>query len=1066
MPINSRKSLKILISAGLTVAAMGISYSSYLSTPDPVQQVIKSTSSPKAAIEAKRGRSEYFFNMLRDPATNSIPAGIRRRELAFARALPQRMVSGKILGTTNGDAFSWSEVGPNDVGGRTRALAMDVTNSSTVLAGGVSGGVWKSTDGGQTWSLKTAMNVPLSVTWIAQDTRSGQNNTWYYTTGEFSGNSTTDQGNTATFFGAGIYKSTDNGETWLFLSSTLDDDALTFSNQFDFLSKILVDPTNGNLYVTTNGFGILRSTNGGAGFSRILGDAGEQVWSDIAVSSDGKLLATLGENVFNGPSTTPGVYRSTDSGDNWTAITPVAFPATHDRSVLAMAPSDADVAYLLTFDNTKTSGREGIHLFKITSITNGTFSNRTANIPDFGDPVGMMDTQNGYDMVLAVKPDDADFVVIGGTNLFRSTDGFSTTNNNVPQTWIGGYATSNDISQYANQHPDQHVAFFDPNNVSILWSGHDGGISKAIDVTASPMVWESMNNSYNVTQFYHVSIPADAGNTKILGGTQDNGSPQFDWNAPNSGSEDITTGDGAFSYMGAQFVYASSQQGVVSRYSLSGSFLSELTPTGASGQLFIHPWSVDPSDETIMYYPVGEVIRRNTSINSAVNGNGWTALPSVAGPPGTNVTALTVSLANPQHRLYFAASGANSPSIFRLDDSHTATSGAVDISIPGLSNDPQSNGPYVHGIAVNPDNGNEILVIMSNYNIIGLYHSSDGGANYTAVEGNLEGSSDGPSLRSAAILPIGATTNYLVATSVGLFSTTTLNGSSTTWTQEAADKTGNVVVSSLAARTSDNTVAAATHGRGIFIGTALATTQTAGSDNAIMTFTGDDGSQTRLEFTSGAIAGNSVTYTNHGTSLPAVLPGEAPPSIPVLYVSLDSTIPDTTVFEADVQVTYTQAHLDSAGVTDPTSLKLFRYNDGDSTWTQLTTTVDAVAKTATATTNAFSTWALASAIPTAIVESPSTTPPAFSLNQNYPNPFNPTTTIRYSVARTGHVELTIYNLLGQEINRLVEGVLPAGNHTVIWNGRNLAGETVSSGIYIYRLTAGTTQHSRRMTLLK
>ncbi|SVC07575.1 uncharacterized protein METZ01_LOCUS260429, partial [marine metagenome] len=111
---------------------------------------VKSSSSPKASVEAKKGRAEYFFNMLRDPATNRIPEGIRQRELAFARTLAQRPVLSKALGTANGIAFDWKEVGPTDVGGRTRALAIDHTNSNTIIAGGISGGIWKSTDGGQT----------------------------------------------------------------------------------------------------------------------------------------------------------------------------------------------------------------------------------------------------------------------------------------------------------------------------------------------------------------------------------------------------------------------------------------------------------------------------------------------------------------------------------------------------------------------------------------------------------------------------------------------------------------------------------------------------------------------------------------------------------------------------------------------------------------------------------------------------------------------------------------------------------------------------------------------------
>ena len=103
---------------------------------------IRSTSSPRASIESKKARADYFFRMLRDPATNRIPANIRQRELAYARTLPRhgagpRLVLNKTTGqlqTVTG--FTWREVGPTDVGGRTRALAVSKADSSIILAGG------------------------------------------------------------------------------------------------------------------------------------------------------------------------------------------------------------------------------------------------------------------------------------------------------------------------------------------------------------------------------------------------------------------------------------------------------------------------------------------------------------------------------------------------------------------------------------------------------------------------------------------------------------------------------------------------------------------------------------------------------------------------------------------------------------------------------------------------------------------------------------------------------------------------------------------------------------------
>ncbi len=89
------------------------------------------------------------------------------------------------------------------------------------------------------------------------------------------------------------------------------------------------------------------------------------------------------------------------------------------------------------------------------------------------------------------------------------------------------------------------------------------------------------------------------------------------------------------------------------------------------------------------------------------------------------------------------------------------------------------------------------------------------------------------------------------------------------------------------------------------------------------------------------------------------------------------------------------------------------------------------------------------------------TPTAIQLNQNYPNPFNPSTTISYSIDSPGEVSLKVYNLLGKEVATLVNGAQASGSHSIVWNA-----ESVPSGVYMYRLTSGNTQLSRRMMLIK
>ncbi len=93
-------------------------------------------------------------------------------------------------------------------------------------------------------------------------------------------------------------------------------------------------------------------------------------------------------------------------------------------------------------------------------------------------------------------------------------------------------------------------------------------------------------------------------------------------------------------------------------------------------------------------------------------------------------------------------------------------------------------------------------------------------------------------------------------------------------------------------------------------------------------------------------------------------------------------------------------------------------------------------------------------------------PASFSLNQNYPNPFNPSTTIAFALPEAAEVRLEIFNLLGRKVATLTEGELPAGHHSVVWEGRNSSGSTVATGVYFYRLDAGSFSETKKMLLLK
>ncbi len=838
------------IAAGFISLFVTFNHNQSQKTPILHPEQIRPTLTPKDQAEMKKARYEYFLRLLRDPATGQIPPNIRQRELAFARTLLEKSqtLSGEVI-TQN---FNWKSVGPFDIGGRTRALAVDVTNPKVIIAGGVSGGIWRSKNSGRTWSLRNKPTQVLSVSSVVQDPRPGHTKTWYYASGEFRGNSATDRGTRARFYGSGLYKSVDGGQNWALIQSA--DDPTRWDSNFDYISRVVVSPKTGSVFLAEHSGQILRSTDGGQSFVAVLGGVNDHSYTDVVVASNGALIATLSQLGWtSSPANSPGVYKSSDDGLTWTNITPASLPSFHQRSVIASAPSNPDVCYIMTHTGGTTTGlrvssqKEDVRFHKI-NISSGASEDRTANLPDFGGIHGFLDTQTNYNMVVAVKPDDENFVLIGGTCLFRSRDGFATAPTDKFDTWIGGYdpETPDKNFQYPNLHPDQHAIAFDPKNKSKIWCGHDGGLSFASDIkakvtvsstSASKFPWTNKNNKYITTQFYTVSIPDAANDDRIMGGTQDNGTPYFRWNTGGKKtSADISSGDGSYAFFGSMFAYVSYQNGRVFRvsYGASGNPLSpfgglgrwsDITPKKAKNQLFIHPFVVDPSDENFMFYPGDRWIWRNNQLNTLPDFQnmttiGWTKVNKFKVPKKYTITALAISKNNQPHVLYFAGSGGFnsglSPKIYRVENAHTAKKGTKQINIKNAN----LADAYVHKIAVNPEDANEILVVLSNYNIVGLFHSTNGGNSYTAVEGNLTGDADipGPSLRSATILPTAQGTIYILATSTGVYSTRQLNGSNTVWQQEAASTIGNTVVADIKSREADGQVAAGTHGRGIFTG--------------------------------------------------------------------------------------------------------------------------------------------------------------------------------------------------------------------------------------------------------
>jgi len=759
-------------------------------------------------------RAEYEFRMLKNPISGDIPKDIRYKELEFVKNIPSANES-RFNKSSKIEELNFISRGPVNRGGRVRALGIDVRSTSVnsvIIAAGVSGGIWRSTNNGDSW-IQTSLPSQLnSATCIAQDRRSGFQDIWYVGTGESYGNSTS--GGSAFYLGNGIYKSTNNGLSWNLLTSTSSNSPQTFDNAFDLVHNIAVNPITSTVYAAAINT-IMSSKDGGSSWQPELSSPANSTFSDVIATSSGVVYASINSSVAES-----GIWKTTNDGTNWTKITPTGFPSTYNRVVIAVAPSNQNKVYLLA--NTIGSGKDG-NSFWVSNDAGANWTNYSINLPDTKDPVAGYSSQGNYNMVIAVKPDDENFVVFGGTNLHRSTNGMTSKLANSYANWIGGYSVANDISQYANHHPDQHALVFAPYNSKMLFCGDDGGIQVTSDISKNIVAWIDKNNGFITSQFYSISLDNSANNDPtLLGGLQDNGN--YFLNSDNATApwvEMIAGGDGAFTAIadGKNYYYIETQEGNVIRLELysSGDYKSYavVKPNHETDYLFINPYVLDPNNSKMMYFIAGDSLWRNSDLTAIPNWGesptnvNWSVLPNTR--TGNMITAVSVSK-TPNNIVYYGTADGR---IFRLNSANVGNPVPTNVS-NGLPD------AYVSSIAVDMNDANNVLAVFSNYEVISLYYSTNGGSSWTAVAGNLEqnsdGSGNGPSCRWASILNFNETKTYFVATSSGLFSTNLLNGMSTNWVKESPNEIGVSVCTMVRTRDIDGTVVVATHGSGVYSG--------------------------------------------------------------------------------------------------------------------------------------------------------------------------------------------------------------------------------------------------------
>jgi len=723
--------------------------------------------SQQSAMEhGATARWQWELKRLADPETGQIPLNMRQRELNYVSTLPKNTDVNPIARTSTG----WKHRGPYFIGGRTRAIGIDVADTQRILAGSVSGGMWLTTNGGKTWNAAQKTNELRSTTCLIQDIRPNHQHIWYMGTGEAYGQSAGARG--AYYLGDGLFVSEDSGKSWSPIASTAAGNPVSFST-----------------YATSSSEGqkkgIFRGADNGALVNinpTFLGSTYKRIVIGMDPNNENVVYFLLNTENF-------GKSLANFRGEvEWNAL------------------------YRYTYLGGDGTGDSGI------------WEDLSANLPA-GSAFDRWNVQGSYNMLVKVRPGNSQHVFIGGTNLYMSTAAFSDSTHTQK---IGGYklnAKWPDVGVYPNHHPDQHNLVFYPNDSSKFLNANDGGVFRSTNINALPFVWESLNNGYLTTQFYTVALDhASPQSPLLVAGAQDNCQVMTVSDASNATWTETYFGDGSYCAVedGAKLFYFSKQQGKMIKATVDAkgnrTAYARIDPIGGSKYLFINPYVLDPVDNNVMYLAGGKYLWRNNQLRNIplLNNNdsitqGWVRGTDSVVIRNEFVSALGVST-KPAHRLYY---GTTLKRLYRVDSAHlSANLKPKDITATAFPS------AYIGCVAVDPRNADKVMVSFSNYNVYSIFSSEDGGKTWTKAAGNLEqfgtGLGDGPSVRWLSILPVDDGTVYLAATSAGFFATDTLQGLNTKWVQQASGEIGNMVCDMFDVRPSDGTIALATHGNGVY----------------------------------------------------------------------------------------------------------------------------------------------------------------------------------------------------------------------------------------------------------
>ncbi len=598
---------------------------------------------------------------------------------ALARAMADAEALRAIDAPGGLSAAGWQDLGPNNIGGRVRALAIHPAAPDTIWAGGVAGGVWRSTNAGVTWTPVADALSNLAVSTIALHPTNPQ--VLWVGTGEgffsplsdgfFNGDPTQ---------GAGIFGTTNGGATWTQLPNTP-----LGATAFQWVNRLALSPNAGTLLAGTRG-GIRRSTDGGATWSTVFPNAGQTSVHcyDVDFHPTDSLRCVANVKYVVGTTTFSTVIVSTNGGATWT-----------NANGISTLSDGLSGRIELAYHRGWTGGLQGcVYAFK--DLGNGTLyrsldggANFTQVFVANVNPI--IAGQGWYDLALWVDPTDVDANPLNDTLLVGALDLWRAQGN-------GGTAFAQVSSwfQFGSVHADQHAIIDRPGQAGRVFIGCDGGVYEGANAYAPSIAWQNRSQGLRITQFYGGSR---RGNGVLLGGTQDNGTLSLQTGAGTTWTSVAAAGGGDGGFCASDpsnplVHYGEYVYGRVHR-STDGGISSDYI----CGQVGLSPvWKNPP-------YRITD------------------AMPGVSGQaPRANFIAPVVMDPTNSNRLYVGCER-----LWRTNDAQTANTATTGPSWTPVTSTPLVPGQYISAIAVNPANTNEIWIGFNNGD---LFQSSNGGASF------------------------------------------------------------------------------------------------------------------------------------------------------------------------------------------------------------------------------------------------------------------------------------------------------------------------------------------------